>query len=438
MLPLLLACAAPSSSEARSALLQAQMIRENRIYEAREPQALAQKYKRMALDRYDFMRGTAGWFYADVSRAGGAQQTAGVLEQEATQVLVVGDPHPENLGTLLIGEMPASADEVTLSLEWVDLDAVGWGPWTLDLRRGALGLAAMLDPLEGCDCTQDAVKAMAEGYAAGLAAEAPAYGPITLDLLAEAAEEGLERKRLDDRAPVYLDETERRFRLDEDLDELGRGMLPATDAELARVQAVAEALLPADTRLLAVCRRWGSGIASLPAARFQLLADTGQPGPDDDLLLQVREVWDPPLLAAAGPPSPLFQDNAERVTAGQALWSQTERYADATLQGNLAFKLTSAGSYFQTFDHEKVAEAWAEGELQPQDLIDLGFTLGHALGAAHLRGGTSTGDPVSWQAPDPSELAAIAASDLQTLEADHQAFLLLVDDSALLGAERIP
>jgi len=420
LLPLLLVACSASQTD-RTALMQQVLVADNAVYRSRNPALLQQKYARMAADPYDFMRGTATWFYTDVSRPNGPRSTAGDAA-DAGRTLLVGDPHPENLGTIRTGDV--------ISVEWVDLDAVTWGPWTLDVRRAALGLTALTAPLDDCACTEDALRAFVDGYRSGLTDPTPPYGAIVNDVIEEAIEEGDEQRRLMRRTEV-VDGT-RRFLRTDGLDDDGRGMLDIPASEEARTTRVISHMAPDEWCVSDVVQRFGSGIASLPAERLNLLASPCDR--DEPVLLQVREVFDPPPIPQPLPTAPPFESNAQRLLAGFSLQAQLDPVADTCVDGPIAYKLTSAGSGFQTLDHERVAEHWADGRLTSQDLIDLGYDLGHALAAAHHRS-TSTVQAATLLH---DELVSIALADHQRLFADYLAFQALLDTAGpVLGADAL-
>jgi uncharacterized protein (DUF2252 family) len=88
------------------------------------PEHLADKYAKMAADRYDFYRGSAPLFYADVATLGDRVATSFVDDPETAAIVLFGDPHPENLGTSSAGGVTPAA----LGLEVTDLDASRYGP----------------------------------------------------------------------------------------------------------------------------------------------------------------------------------------------------------------------------------------------------------------------------------------------------------------------
>ncbi len=138
----LLACVSDVPDDARTAWVRDVLTRDNAPWLSRDPDLLAAKYARMAEDPYDFMRGSLSVFLADASAPhAGRSRTTFLDAPEAAAVLVAGDPHPENVSTMLPGG-DATRPAV---LELVDLDGAAFGPWTVDVRRGALGLLVRYD-----------------------------------------------------------------------------------------------------------------------------------------------------------------------------------------------------------------------------------------------------------------------------------------------------
>jgi uncharacterized protein (DUF2252 family) len=462
MLALLAACAAPDAELARAAWMREVLARENEIWLTRDPALLAGKYERMADDRYDFLRGTAGFWYADVARPDPERpETRFVREPDAAGVLLVGDPHPENVGTCLPGEEPRAGDldpEAALTLELVDLDGAVFGPWLIDVRRAALGIAALAP--DACDeeCRAGAADTLARAYAEALAepvspAEAEDAGALVAGLLADARADGVERERLQD-VTVVRDNV-RALVLDEALDEDGEGLLALTadeDAQLARLLDAWTMNRPSPFRVLGAGRRYGSGIASFPAVRYLVLWDRGEYGPADDYLLEVREVVDPPTAPGRASPVPaLFDDNAHRIEqAAWLLWSRPD--ADARMagvaDGGQTFKVMNAGSWFREIHHEDVEGALVSGEAGAEDVAGFARTVGRVVAGAHARGVTADGEDAgavvrSDLAGDVDGLAAeivsYAEGDLDRLLRDHVLFAAVLEASGpVLGADALP
>jgi uncharacterized protein (DUF2252 family) len=458
VLPVLLGlgCAAAPDGDPRSARLRDELTQENSRWLLDRGDALALKYQRMAADPYDFLRGTAGWFFAEASRPEAERPEVSLLSYgDVDATTLVGDPHLENLGTVLHGEGPGptEAGVATLSLEWVDLDGLSFGPWIWDVRRAALAIAAASgrDPTCNEPCRERTVRAFAGAFVAEVQRRDQGGGPwdraSELDaasraLVAEADEEGAARKR----HGKWLDPDDpSRFAVSPELDDDGRGLLPTTtqERELVRdVLAGCEPPMPAGFRILDVADWRGSGVASLPALRFLVLWDRGQPGPEDDDIFDVREVVDPPVIPGFEEPVPgLFGHVAERVVAGARLIGSSGdadvRIAAGRGEG-MDFRVRSQGSWFQEFDRDVLLG------LDTDDPVRLGFgeTVGRVLGAAAAQAVTTTLEPALPLLADAlrgndaafaDEVVAFAEFDRKELLEDHRRFVTMLAADPLLG-----
>ncbi|MBK7760665.1 MAG: DUF2252 family protein [Deltaproteobacteria bacterium] len=459
LLAALSGCSGARPDAGRQAWLVEQLVQDNLVWTSRDPALLAAKYQKMAADPYDFMRGSLGVYYADLQRTSERRATTRfVSSAESGAVLLVGDPHPENVGTFLPDAQGADARSELpgLVLDFNDLDGAAFGPWILDLRRAAVGIGALTLALEGCeaDCRAEAVVALAEGYTAAVLgldelSASRAADNITLKLLEDTVEDGLERKRLDDlTAPG--DDGQRRFLLDEALDDDGAGLLALSDEEAAQLDRLVSGLrLPPGARALDGARRYGSGVASSPAVRYVVLYDLGDEGDLDDELIQLREVTDPPTPPSLRPTLPgLFDSQADRAEhAPRLLWSspRLDPRLDALSDGVMTFKVLSYSSWFDGYNHGDIAEDWAEGKIGPADLAALARSVGVLLGEAHLRAPTASGeDPgptLRAELAQPGlaeELLIDAEADLSQLQADYAHFQAALDSlGPCLGADEL-
>lgn len=473
MVLLLVATACGPAELDREAWLHQVLLQDNLGWMNRDNSLLAEKFSRMGADDYNFMRATAGVLFADVARLSDERvETSFLTEPQATQVFIVGDAHPENFGTVHPGEGPFptvayTTDAYPLPWEIQDLDVANFGPYTLDVRRAAQGLAALcvpLTPLTGGDVEgypDEAVEALALAYVdeieaqvAGAGwdglADADEDGEIVEYYLEEALEEGAERKRLFGNAEVDAN-GELWFVRDEALDETGHGQIEPTDEEwrlLERLMAAYEPK-PEGFRMRDAVRRYGSGITSVPALRFRVLWDQGADGPDDDQIFQLRELVDPPE-----PPGRLgeragFTDNPERLQlAIDTVWTRgtdSDVRATALLDGDRAFKSLTWSSWVQGVDHDKLLERAQDGKVEWDDLVRFGALMGRALAAAHARAPLAGGgDALPVIAADLSgdragfaaEVVAMARHDLDQLEEDADHFDVLLEAyGPLLGLD---
>jgi uncharacterized protein (DUF2252 family) len=427
---LLVGCTAPT--DPRAAWLVDELRRDNLAWLSRDVAPLVSKFDAMALDPYDFLRGTAGIWLRDLERPDGDRVlTALADDPESLDVLLVGDPHPENLGTLTRFEAPTAPPiEVdALAVEWVDVDGAVFGPAVLDLRRAALGLAVAVDGL--CDdvCLAAATGAVGAGWLARLSEAEPVPPPrIVGDVVSDALGDGRERKRLRrwTRDGAFL--------LDEERTADGAGLLPLLGEEIEVARRVIDAYAgdpaaPEGFRVLDVCRRYGAGVASRPAIRLLVLWDRGAEGEGDDDLLQIREVIDPPTPSGLQRSMPgRFLDDADRiVSASRLLWTASDaepRLAGVRADGDIAWKATNASSYAKEIDHLDVRLGLVEGDYEADDVIALGRFLGERLADAHA---------ATWDGGAPPDTAALdvadlALADLETLRTDHALFVALREE----------
>jgi uncharacterized protein (DUF2252 family) len=408
---MLAACGGGSWEEARSAWLVDALVDDNLVWLSREPGLLATKYDVMAADPYDFMRGTAGVFYRDLERAGSERgSTAFVRDPLAASVLIVGDPHPENVGSHLPGperQEPAEGPP-PLVLEFNDFDAAGFGPYVMDVRRALLGMAALLEQA-GCarGCRELILQGEVEAYlselealAGGTSTFSPVAVPgqdVVLDtLLEDVLPEGQAREALEE-STILLEGGRRRF-VRQPLDEAGNGLLPVTLEEREQVQRLLATydVLPGLV-VHDVARRYGVGVASLPAVRYAVVYDLGEEGPSDDAMLQMREVVDPPsLYTVPSHPALLFDSGAHRsVAAPELLWAdpQADARMGALRDGAMIFKVQSWSSWFQSFDHEDIVERVGAGQPDEAALLAFADRMGRILAQAHHRSVCADGQP---------------------------------------------
>ena len=141
----------------------------------------------MQRDPFIWMRGTPVVYWRDISDAGEARTPTAFGDAASSRVLLVADPHPENIGSF-------RASDGTMFIDWNDFDSSGYGPYEGDVRRLAAGLiVASHDaaepetaPAEVDPAFADAVaRAAAAGYAAQI--HALAMGQAALPVTTGAA-----------------------------------------------------------------------------------------------------------------------------------------------------------------------------------------------------------------------------------------------------------
>ncbi|MFT5681982.1 MAG: hypothetical protein ACI8RZ_002900 [Myxococcota bacterium] len=457
MLLLVLTGCSSQTASPRALWLRQALVNENTYWLARNPVGLADKYDAMAEDQYDYMRGSAGTWYADISRISSERITTDMLD-DTEPVLLVGDAHPENLSTTIPGRFlsPTHTDPIPeITLEIIDLDAAIYGPWLLDLRRSATSLRVEAAPLSSCeaDCIEDAIEELVAGYIDGALGDAPPIvpGSIIENLLAETIDEGQAREKYRENTAdtIFAD---LKLRYDLELDDSGVGVLVLTGEEQAQIdRLMAQYDGPAGFRVLDAVRRFGTGISSRAAVRYLVLWDLGDDTTDaDNGILTVRETIDPPIIPGLfAETGDRYPDNAQRIEAVSALlWSDPEADAAAAgmTDGELAFKVLTWSSWFQDADHTDVIEDWEDGDIDAGDFASMAGMLGYTLGSSHRRGETASGGsavPVLEEGLDGREddllIEILEASESDWLDhrQDHAIFRDLLDTHGpLLGAEQ--
>lgn len=442
---LLAAACSPPVVDAQTDALVEQIVQDNEVWTTRDPALLAGKYAVMRADPYDFMRGTAGYY---LSQQAGTS-SAFLTHAQAGSILLVGDPHPENFGTFLVnGELRVDVN---------DLDGAAYGPWLWDVRRAALGLGMVLDEAEDCghDCRTSPIVALAHGYVEEIGRLADGLLPV--DTGAQHGFGGVVDALLQSRFAAAdadaLRETwaprtaQGRELATVALDEAGRGQLPLNEADTRQLDALLAAwdTAPTGFRVLDTARRYGVGVASRPAVRYAVLWDQGDDSPDDDRLLQLREVVAPPVAAGVRAEVPeLFVDQADRVrSTADALWAfpTNDPLFASVSDGAVTFKLQSWSDWQASFDHEALLDAARHGD----DIDGLARMIGQVLASAHARAPGIDGRPGLDVLMDEvlgradalaDELVARAAVDVVATHADHDRFAeALTELGPWLGAD---
>ncbi len=467
---LLAACDAPP--DARAAWLQTTLVLDNQVFLDTDMAQAQAKFARMSMSLYPFFRGTMPQFARDLAEGGGAGRGASrYATAETADVALVGDPHPENIGSF------RGADG-TLVIDFNDFDAATYGPYHFDVRRLALGFyvaAVELDAGEPLAMAEAAVRgyvaevgAMAQGRAADTAmAAGEDHGEILNYTLRKAAEDGAAREELDDYTRVL---GERREMFFGDVEppvawEVGEYAMPvardavavASAAELQDVARLISAwpatLHDADVMsatamtIKGTSRRLGAGVASFAAPRFYVLLEGPTPALDDDVLLEIKRVYDaPPLPGLQRLPSRPFSDNGARVVAMQRAL-QTTATDDPLLGhanlGGASYRVRDRSKFQRGVDLAKLAEKLDEGDFTAADLEVLAERSGHLLARSHARAARQSGEPglpaiAAALASEPEgfvvETVAFVGDYAPVLAADYERFVAAIAaDGPALG-----
>jgi uncharacterized protein (DUF2252 family) len=461
LLGLLAACDPPG--DPRSAWLQTTLVLDNQVFLDTDPQQGQAKFARMSLGLYPYFRGTLGQYARDLGEGGGAGRLASeYVTAETADVALIGDPHLENIGSFHRGD-----GELVIGFN--DFDAATYGPYHFDLRRLALGFHIAALELDLAEPTRHA-EAAAAGYVAeiqALSAGAPRSatgdGEILQNLLKKAAEDGEARQELSDYTRIVAGEREMFFgevepsvawEMAPHTMELATDQItPASATEtllleqlLARWPATLgdpAVLAPDADRIKGIGRRLGAGVASYAAPRYYVLLEGSTPDQGDDLLLELKRVYDgavmPGLSRLPGRP---FADNGTRVVALQRELqpgSDCDPLLGHAELGGASFRVRDRSKFQRGLDLEKLAEKLADGDWTEDDIAVLADQAGRLLARAHAGARRQSG-PIALPAlaaaitRDPEGLVAETVAFVRDyapiVEADYQRFL---DVLAALG-----
>ena len=352
---------AAEAPESRAQWLRRALLARDQAALARgDADKVAGKYARMARNTFAFYRGISWSLPREPSRYAGSGAAA--------QVAVIGDPHPENVGSFLSGGGVRVVD-------FNDFDQAGHGPYTEDLRRLALALWIAGDMADVKKKQRARVVAhTVEGYLTEL--RALAAGQPGISLRADTAFGGdLE----DVLVPADEDEAGGEAVSPEE-DRLVRalvGRYPATLHEPARFPKSAFAIKRIARRHL--------GVSSFPMVRYRVGVEGPSPAPADDWTLELKE-----SPAGEGRPS------AATIVALQRRFQEFPD--DDPLLGWAAedkreFRVRRVSPDQRRIDVERIVKQVKSPRWGKKDFRDFAAELGRLLARGHARGLAGNGKP---------------------------------------------
>jgi hypothetical protein len=312
----------------------------------------------MARDTFSFFRAT-GWL---LPRAPSRHVTA-----QTERLAIVGDPHPENVGTFLTPR----GERV---IDFNDFDLAGYGRYVDDLRRLALGLWIVGDMADlGRKQRGRVVRDVVGGYAAEL--NALARGAPAVALRAETAFGG-------DLEAILVRPEPREEEPDEEA--------PATAEEAALVRAllavypatlVAPAAHPRGAFAPKRIARRSLGVTSFPTLRFRVTVEGPTEAAEDDWTLELKE--------SRGTP-------AAQIVAIQR--QMQEHPDDDPLLGFAAaggreFRVRRASAEQRRLDARQLVKLVKSPRWKGRELGALGQDLGRLLARGHARARDEAGRP---------------------------------------------
>ena len=448
----LVGCGAPTLDDVRKAEIVNVMVLADEPLLRTRPNLVAGKYARMASNPYDFFRGTVplSWHDYQNNRFDLGNSS---FSLDGPLAPILGDPHPENFGTLL------GADG-TLGLEPNDFDGAEFAPYLWDLRRLTTGMALVARLTNPDDAAAREVTAQASREIARTAADAYARAILALS-------GGTERQRitsakddpiLDDmfsRAQIGLaDRTEltASTSLESGRRVLLRGVLDPLEPTARHIDLPAwayaaipdtlrryrESLLnppePAYFNLLDAVRVLGSGVASWARLRVVLLVRGSTDDPGDDVLLELKELSDGGL-GGHYPPFTRYDNVQERIrVTSRAAWATA---AAEPLWGTSEWLGFPCQIKRESDAHKTIrVRRMSEERGTPEALLSLARHLGEVLARAHA----ATPKNAEWVVRDiayviqrdlvrfADEQADVGDRYAQRVLADYELFRLALED----------
>jgi uncharacterized protein (DUF2252 family) len=395
------------------------------------PALMAGKYAKMAADPYAFFRGTVPLYLHDFRNdRDGLGRSAFATDTPA--VLSLGDAHLENFGVLI-------AADGTFALEPNDFDGADRTVYLWDVRRlcVTMALAARLsnndDPeaqaaaaaiapdlaFAAARSYAEAIRALAEG-APRLAVSDPGDSEILIDAFERSIEDADARAELTE-LTVLTNGRRRLLRgnIDpEEPDSALRGVPPwFLEALPQAVEAYRGTLIdppPADDfHVLDAAREMGGGVASLPRVRVLLLVRGPTDAPEDDVILELKELID--ATVPLHPPPEVYHGSIhDRIlTTSRAAWASP---SSAPLWGTSEIGGFPVQIRMESEGQKTLRVSRLRGDRgTPEALIDIAVRLGALLARVHASPWPAGGEPSA------VAIAAVIGDDPDAFGADHAA-----------------
>jgi uncharacterized protein (DUF2252 family) len=393
---------------------------------AKNPRGASEKFDRLATSAFAFFRGTSGLFFRALEGT----------DRELPDVLCNGDAHPENFGV-------QQAPDGKLAFGLNDFDEAAPAPFTWDLKRAAVGFE-LASRERGFSLQQRARISgeLARGYIEALQEFKGADSehsrrqtvkddPKLIRRLIEEAGENdrprFLRKRVDLDSGRFLRTEEihpvpeRRAEFQKALDGYRKGL----DSEA-----------PGDKgffRVKDVAIKTGSGTDSIGLERYWVLVEGPSKKPEDDLILEVREVNASALAPYARVGAKAAVSEAERIARAQRVqrlggdrFYGTARLHDEPTGQEKSYLVRERSPYKETLDWRK---------LDAPEMARYARVAGALLAQAHVRsdrvqaGASGSTEGRILNAIDaesfPSRLAADAETLADRLMREYRSFLEL-------------
>ncbi len=270
-----------SSENSRKEFIRNILLKDNEIFLLRDKKKAEAKFIKMSENPYYFMRGSLALFMADQLDGKDIVIPETAFLEKAPSLMLIGDPHMENIGTIL--------KNGNITVDFNDFDSSNYGPLISDLRRFAVSLyiaASMMELNE--NETKEIVSAFIRSWIKSTenSNNIEPYSIVVKDKEKEAYEEGAEKKEL--KKYTYINNGYRKLLFGK-----------ISDKEILRLQSDEKFILKDISEKLKIYgnikssgRIIGKGVSSIPLKRYLILTEGPSISQDDDIIFDVKEVRD--------------------------------------------------------------------------------------------------------------------------------------------------
>ncbi len=343
-----------------------------------DPSAWRSKFRKMATSPFNFYRGSAALYYADVSR-----DSDPFLNEKTSRVWIQGDLHAENFGTYMNGAG-------ILVFDVNDFDEAYVGPFTWDVKRLVASIALIGYQKAMSDAEiREVIASVARGYAQQInkfaSGETKKFA-LTLDNTKGKLLGVLQTARLLTRVDLLNDNTEivdydRKFKL-------GKSILPVTDEQRAQVIAALanyHKSIPSrkkknnfDFKIKDISRRKGLGVGSAGLPIYSILIEGESQSLENDLIISMKEAQ--PSAAAQyvkdNTINKYFLHNGHRTAISQrALQAFADPYLGHTTMNGKGMFVTEVSPYGADLEWDDINDL--------DDMLEVGNYLGQCVAKIH-------------------------------------------------------
>jgi hypothetical protein len=348
----------PGSDPGRRQVLERQLRAQHAELLARDPGAVAEVLARMARSSFAYFRGSAALI---------ADEPSAFLTPATRGIAIVGDPHPENIGTY---RTPRGERVVDFN----DFDLAGHGPYVRDLRRLALGLWLTADMADlGRRPRTRTVEELCQGYLTELQTLGRGGAPVSLRV--ESAFGG-------DLAAVLAEPDGAVFSPDQAGRPEERALVEAALQSYPATLLSADGHPPAAFAIKDVARV-SAGIASLRLRRFRVRVEGPTAEPADDWVLELKESdpGAPPVDALVGLQREIQEFPDDDPLLG---WARASGHS---------FRVRGVGPEQRRLSVERISKRVKSPSWGKRDLRELAFQCGRLLARGHARARAAGGEP---------------------------------------------